>query len=387
MLGYDRMTSSSNQQTSGQAPPARIGALHRQATAPIAFISYALCCLTFIVVVTRANNYWEMSRTHGDNSAYLTIAQATVEGRFSGPDLEAVRKFYRGTGYCVALASLLTGVSVARCLPILGLICGALSVYFCGRLWGWPVAALFSFIGVEYTNQVCEGSCEPFFVLFLFVSLWLWRQQRPLAAFTFAALATTVRPTGIFLLVAFAIVLIRHRRWRDLCTAAITASALGALYLAPLAYLAKDPWAPVNGYASDWYGALPISVPFFPLLRAGLANTAPWTNNVKICIYILVTVLGLATLWKRRHEAFAHPEGQAEWIFYLLFAGFCVSYNSAWAYTGYPRFSAPIIPQSLLGVRGRLLTAWVILPMSVIAGFLSAVSALNVHTVLHMFVH
>ena len=210
------MTPSSNQQTSGQTLPDGVGAHHGQLTAPIALISYALCCLTFIVVVTRVNNYWEMSRTHGDNGAYLTIAQATVEGRFSGPDLEAVRKFYRGTGYCVALASLLTGVSVARCLPILSLICGALSVYFCGRLWGWPVAALFSFIGIEYTNQACEGSCEPFFVLFLFVALWLWRQHRPLGAFAFAALATTVRPTGVFLLLAFAAVLIVHRRWRDM---------------------------------------------------------------------------------------------------------------------------------------------------------------------------
>src|ERR1019366_2450860 len=108
---------------------------------------------------------------------------------------------------CVALASLMTGASVARCLPMLGLVCGALSVFFCGRLWGWPVAALFSFVGLEYTNQVCEDSCEPFFVLFLLVSLWLWRQQRPLAASAVAALATTVRPTGVFLLLAFAIVL------------------------------------------------------------------------------------------------------------------------------------------------------------------------------------
>jgi hypothetical protein len=356
-------------------------------TASVAFISYALCCLTFIGVVTRANNYWEMSRTHGDNGAYLTIAQATVEGRFSGPDLEEVRKFYRGTGYCVALAALLTGVSVARCLPILSLVCGALSIYFCGRLWGWPIAALFSFVGIEYTNQVCEGSCEPLFVLFLFVSLWLWSQQHPLSAFTFAALATTVRPTGVFLLVAFAAVLIVHRRWRDLGSGAVIVLVLGGLYLAPLVYLAKDPWAPFSGYASDWYGALPVTVPFYPLLREGLTSTAPWTNDVKIAFYILLTVFGLVTLWKRRQEAFAHPAGQAEWIFYLLFAGFCVSYNSAWAYTGYPRFSAPIIPQSILGMRSRLLTAWVILPMSVIAGLLSAVSALNLHTVIHMLVH
>ena len=99
----------------------------------------------------------------------------------------------------------------------------------------------------------------------------------------------------------------------------------------------------------------------------------------------MLTIFGLVSLWKRRRKAFANPAGQVEWIFYLLFAGFCVSYNSGWAYTGYPRFSAPIIPQSILEIRSRFLTPWVILPMSMIAGLLVAVSALNLHTVLHMF--
>ena len=373
--------------TSAAAPLDGARATPKPLTASIAFASYALCCLTFILATTRVRNYWEMSRTHGDNAAYLTIAQAAVEGRFSGPDLQAIRQFYRGTGYCVALVSIVTRVSVARCLPILGLICGALSVYFCGRLWGWSVAAIFSFIGVEYTNQVCEGSAEPFFVLFLFVSLWQWRQKHTLSAFTFAVLATTVRATGVFLILALAAALILHRRWRDLGKAAVVVTALGALYLAPLVFLARDPWAPVNGYSGDWYGALPIAAPFYPLLRAGWENVSPWTNDVKICFYIMLTVFGLVTLWKRRRSAFANPEGQAEWTFYLLFAGFCVSYNSPWAYTGYPRFSAPIIPQSILGIPSRLLTAGVILPLSAMGGLVSAACALNVHTVLHLLVH
>jgi hypothetical protein len=381
------MAPNPNEQNQGETGQNGAEVYPRQISARIAFTSYILCCLTFIVVVTRVRNYWEMSRTHGDNAAYLTIAQATVEWRFSGSDLQAVRQFYRGTGYCVALVSILTGVPVARCLPILGLACGALSVFFCGRLWGWPIAAIFSFVGVEYTNQVCQGSCEPFFVMFLFVSLWLWRQQRTLSAFACALLATTVRPTGVFLPFTLAAVLVWHRRWRDLGRAAVVGTVLGALYLAPLIFLAKDPWAPFNGYAFDWYGMLPVAVPFYPLLRAGLENVSPWTNDAKICFYILLTILGLVTLWKSRHKAFANPAGQVEWIFYLLFAAFCVSYNSHAAYEAYPRYSTPIIPQSILGIRSRLLTAWVILPMSVIAGLLSAASALNVRTVYHLLVH
>src|SRR5690348_7343646 len=123
------MRSESSLQTTGEAIRGKYGASPQPLSAPLAFACYALCCLTFIVVVTRVQNYWEMSRTHGDNKAYLTIAQATLEGRFSGPDLQAVRQFYRGTGYCIALASLLTGAPAARCLPILGLVCGALSIF------------------------------------------------------------------------------------------------------------------------------------------------------------------------------------------------------------------------------------------------------------------
>ncbi len=370
-------------------PPNRVEArtLSPSVSAFTAFACYFLCCLSFIWGVTRVRDYWEMSRTHGDNPAYLAIAQAAVEGRFSGPDLQSVRQFYRGTGYCIALASLLTGASVSHCLPILGLICGALAVYFCGRLWGWTVAALFSMIGVEYTPQVCQGSCEPFFVLFLFVSLWLWRRQQIAAAFIFAALATTVRPTGILLIVALAGALAWHHQWRDLGWGTAVASVIGALYLIPQVLLEKDAWAPVNGYAFDWYGASPVTVPFYPLVRAGLANQSPWTNDLKICFYISLTVFGLVILCLRRREAFAEVAGQAEWAFFILFAAFCVSYNSHAAYEAYSRYSVPIIPQSIVGLRGRFLSAGVILPLSIVAGLVSAAGALNVRTVYHMLLH
>jgi hypothetical protein len=353
----------------------------------MALACYFLCCLSFIFAVTRVRNYWEMSRTHGDNPAYLTIAQAVVEGRFAGPDLQVVRQFYRGTGYCLALASLLSGASVEHCLPILGLICGALAVYFCGRLWGWTVAGLFAIIGVEYTPQVCLGSCEPFFVVFIFGSVLLWRRQRIVGAFILAALATTVRPTGALLIVAFAGALAWHRRWRGLGWGSAGAVALGALYLTPQVLLQKDAWAPLNSYAFDWYGSSPISIPFWPLVRAGLANDSPWTNDLKICFYISITIFGLVMLWIRRRRAFAEIAGQGEWAFFLLFAAFCVSYNSHAAYEAYSRYSIPIVPQSIVGLRSRLLRAGVILPLSVIAGLVSAAGALNVRTVYHLLLH
>jgi hypothetical protein len=118
-----------------------------------AFASYVLCCTAFIVVVAGVRNFWELSRTYADNPAYLIIAQATLEGRFSGPDLQSVRNIYRGTGYGVALVSKLTTIPVDRCLPLLALACGALALYFCGGLWGWRVATLFSLINIAYTPR------------------------------------------------------------------------------------------------------------------------------------------------------------------------------------------------------------------------------------------
>jgi len=352
-----------------------------------AFTSYVLCCVTFIVAVTRVHNFWDVSRNHGDNAGYLTIAQSTLEGRFSGPDLQNVRYLYRGTGYCVAIVSKVTSLPVVRCLPLLTMACGALGLYFCGRLWGWRVATLFTFINVAYTQRVCLGGCEAIFVVLLFASLWLWRKEYTLSAVTCAALAVWTRPTGIFLLVALGAVLLWHRRWRDLLKSALMAGFLGALYLAPIVFAAKDPLAPVNGYADDWYSASPITLPFYPLVHAALTGGWPWTYHLKNSFYVALTIFGVATLWKRRRKAFANVAGQVESIFFLLFAAFCVSYNSNWAYTEYPRFSTPIIPQSVLDLRSRLLNGWVILPMSVVAGLLSAMSALNVRTVMHMLLH
>ena len=55
--------------------------------------------------------------------------------------------------------------------------------------------------------------------------------------------------------------------------------------------------------------------------------------------------------------------------------------------TNIPDFPRRSCPQSLVDLRSRLLTPWVILPMSVVAGLLSAASALNVRTVYHMLFH
>ncbi len=353
----------------------------------IAFTSYVLCCVTFIVVVTRVNNFWDMSRNHGDNAAYLTIAQATREWRFSGPDLQNVRNIYRGTGYCVAVVSKLTSLPVGRCLPLLTLACSALALYFCGRLWGWRVAAIFAFIDVSYTQRVCLGGCESIFIVLVLASLWLWRKQNPLAAMTCATLALWTRPTGIFLVFAIGAVLLWHRQWRDLLRSAAIVGSLEALYLTPILFAAKDPMAPITGYAGDWSSAWPITVPFYPLLHEAFTGGAPWTNHLKNGFYIALTIYGVVTLWKRRHKAFADLAGQAESIFFLLFAGFCVSYNSFGAYTDYPRYSSPIVPQSVLDLRSRFINSWVTLLMSVAAGLLSAVSALNVRAVFHMLFH
>jgi len=381
------MTSDSELPTSNERPLNGVEPHARHLTASMAFTSYALCCLTFIVAVTRVRNFWEMSSNWADNPKYLTIAQEAVKGRFAGPALEDVRQYYRGAGYCIALVSRLTALPPAACLPLMSLACGALSVYFCGRLWGWRVATLFAFINIALTQPECLGGSEPFFVVFLFASLWLWRQKHELSAVAVAVLATSVRPTGALLLLALAGVLAWHRKWRDVLKSGLIAAVLGALYIAPLMFVAKDPLAPVTGYAGDWYGPFPVTFPFYPLVRTALMPGTPWIRHVKIWLYLAFTLFGLVTLWKRRRQAFADLASQGEWVFFLLFAGFCVSYNSYYGYDEYPRFSSPIVPQSLVDLRSRLLTPWTILPMSVVAGLLSAASALNVRTVFHMLFH
>lgn len=387
MLKCGVMSSASNSKTSVEAPGDGVGIHPRALTPTIAFACYVLCCLAFIVAVTRLRNFWEMSSSWGDNPVYLTIAQDAIKGRFAGPELQEVRRYYRGTAYCIAAVSKLTTVPPAACLPILALACGALSVYLCGRLWGWRVATLFSFINIALTQPDCLGGSEPFFIVFLFVSLWLWRQKHTLSAVTFAVLATSVRPTGVFLLLALAGVLFWHRRWLDVLKSGLIVAILGTLYLAPIAFMANDLSAPATGYADLWYGPFPVSFPFYPILRTALLPGTPWVRHVKIWLFLGFTIYGLVSLWKRRRQAFADPAGQVEWTFFLLFAGFCVSYNSYYGYDDYPRYSAPIVPQSLLDLKSRLLTPWVILPMSIVAGLLSAASALNVRAVYHMLFH
>lgn len=60
-----------------------------------------------------------------------------------------------------------------------------------------------------------------------------------------------------------------------------------------------------------------------------------------------------------------------------LFRSLDSAYDSRWAFLEYPRFSIPLVPQSLSGFRSRLFNRWcVIMPASVAAGLLSGVSSL-----------
>lgn len=339
----------------------------------LAFAAYVLCCATFVGAFAARGDYGSMVRRFGDNPAYLTIARAAAGGRFTGPDLDEFRQFYRGTSYVVAVVARVLRVPVEVAMPIVTLLCGAVMVYFCGRLWGWTVAAVASFVDVALTQRICLGGAEPLFLALLFASMWQWRRGRPLAAALLAALATTVRPTGVFLLAAIGVALIGERRWRVLALSVGVGTAIGALYLLPFLTRA-DLSAPATGYARDWYGPSPIGVPFVPLVRRALVPGEPVANFIKNGFYLALTVAGFVGVWRRRKFC-------VESMFFVVFALFCWSYNSPWAWAEYARFSSPIVPQSVSYLSLRRVELWM-LPLAVVFGLLAFACSIDVRALL-----
>ncbi|MGB8013840.1 MAG: hypothetical protein WCF68_19665 [Terriglobales bacterium] len=338
----------------------------------------------FAGTVAVLSPYLSVVDNFGDNSAYMAIAAAIRKWDFRGLQI----KQFWGLPYCIAAISKPTGWCERTSLLLVCWTSSITAVVLAYRLWGGWIATAFSIVNFDWYQRSYLGGSEPLFVALLFASFLAIRRERWLLAAFLAALATTTRPLGIFLLVGIGLTLLWHRDLRRFAWATAIGIGIGVLYAIPLARYFHDPLATVNSYGPAQSSAtVPLfGLPFYAIIKGTMSAPAPLTNLALSFGWIFLVLIAIVAMLRTeyfRSYARAHPP---EIIFaapYLL-SLYCYNYPG-WARGSFARFAIPIIPFVFLALSRwipkdrRIL--WALAPITAV---LAASSAVGIRNVMHL---
>jgi hypothetical protein len=340
---------------------------------------WLIAAICFITIVNHFQTFSAEVRTFGDNGAYMSAAEGIRHWDFNGVQ----------TKQSWGLPYLIAGLTYFH-LPAqfsLLFICMAASigsVLLVRNLLGAWIAAFFTILNFDWFQVSFLGGSEPLFVLLLFASFWASRRGRWLLASVLAALATLVRPVGLFALLAIGLALILRRDYKKtfLCTA--TAMLIGMLYLLPFWIYFHDPLYQFHRYKqADWQSGFVISWPFHAIVWSFLHNREPWTNVIFTVGWIGFAALGLYKMCGRLYRQ-QLGEHSNEYIFAISYLIFLYCYNSdQWARAEFPRFVIPVLPFLLLAfVQWLPKSRFVVYALCVLSSVLGACSAIGIRNVI-----
>ena len=304
-----------------------------------------ICYAVYIIVICSLQNYWQMFRTFGDNQPYVAIATGIRNWNF--PAIKEWQFF--GLPYAMVAFSYLTRTSFWAAVLVLSVVCSFTAVMLCNRLWGGWVAGLFAVSSREWMERSLLGGAEPLFLALLFGSFIAARRERWTIAAFLAALSTTVRPMGIFALLAIGLVLLWRKRYTSLLAATLVGSVVGALYTVPMRLYMGTALANVTAYGqADGSGGHPLTVPFRALFQNSMPALSTGLNVARAGVWIVAVLLALAAMiYNPRFRDYARTN-VVEVIFCTLYVGLLFTYNSPWARIAFPRYVIPVIPFMIL---------------------------------------
>ncbi|MFZ3263884.1 MAG: hypothetical protein WA172_07780 [Terriglobales bacterium] len=337
----------------------------------------------FVSIVALVRNYAVAVDSFGDSSAYMNLASAIRRWDFHG----VIVKQFWGLPYAVAALSKLTGLSDRASLLVFSFVPSLLTVFFAKHLWDGWIAGYFAILNFDWLQRSCLGGSEPLFMCFLLGAFVSVRERRWMLAALLAALATIVRPLGIFALVGIGLTLLWTKDFRKFAGATMIGLLVGVLYALPLAAHFGDALATVNSYHSKaWQGGWLFGFPFYAIIKGTLLYPAPWTNLVLSfgwIFLVLGAIVAMATSKTFRSYCRSHP---VEAIFLAPYLWCLFTYNYPyWARSNFARFAIAILPFVLLALyRWIPKDRRVLWGLGVAAPALAASSALGVVNVVHM---
>jgi hypothetical protein len=276
---------------------------------------------------------------------------------FNGLDASQPKEFW-GFAYLSALFAMVTRLRDGFAIVIISSSMFVVANYLCCRLWGTTVAAWLMVVNWWWLDGAAEGLSEPLFMALLLGSFIAFRKDRWAVAAILASFATTVRPVGIFALIAIAVVLLARGQLRRLTVVTAIGLAVGFLYVLPMIIIYGNPLANVAGYdKSDWASGLPVTIPLLPLVKgAAIYHAFGYFSKLQTLVAVWVALglagtINMAVSKRFRDYARVYP---TEATFAGIYALFIISYNSPrWDWHDFPRYIIPLLP-FLLFALGRL---------------------------------
>jgi hypothetical protein len=274
--------------------------------------------------------YLDRVQEFPDMASYAEAATAMRHWHLSGIP---ARQFWGYADAGALLSVLLPGVPMLVVLVIVSTISGCVAIALAHRLWGGWIAVYLTAVGWQWVQREAFGGSEPLFMALVLAAFWANRNAQWRRAVLWAALATIVRPIGIFALGA---VLVRRKPTEVLLGLGIAAIVVG-LYGVPLAFTG-DVLGNIHWYAPQMTGGT-----VWGTLIAG--EVSPMRD---ILVVGAITVVVMAPF-----VGFA-GEQKGRWVENLFALGtscFLITLNCqpcAWAF---PRFAIVSIPFALIVMR------------------------------------
>ncbi|AFC99110.1 hypothetical protein Mtc_0340 [Methanocella conradii HZ254] len=135
------------------------------------------------------------------------------------------------------------------------------------------------------------GASEPLFILLILASIYCYKKDRYLAAFTLAGLASVTKIFGVLMFISYLILLLYEKKYRYLPYLLIIPAFLGLNFLA-YQFTYGDFFAYFR-----WNGGLMKIVPFMNFFEPASRGN---TNNAELFMgFYIIYILGALRLWKR----------------------------------------------------------------------------------------
>ena len=285
---------------------------------------------------------------YGDNGAYLGVATEIRHWDFHGFGIQ----HFMGYPYAIAVVSLVLHIPLISSLWLVAVAASVVSTLLVARLFGTWVGAYFGITNFAWLQLSFLGGSEPLAVALSMGAFWSYRRGHTLFAALLAALATTVRPLMFFALVGIGAALLCQKRYTKFLAALALGSAIGLLYVWPLAHYFGDPLRTIHSYTSRDYGAANLAGPhghlfgwpFHGIIVGTMLYRAPWTNLVLSFSWITLVIAGAVAMFGRDLREYWRAS-LAEAIFCCFYLSAIFSYDYlVWARGSFIRFAIPVLP-------------------------------------------